>query len=171
MYIRHRFAEDHSCPGTPQVGVAASSSSSKSESSFFGKIADFFTPSSSPSSASSTSSVVTSARAPTSAASASAASASAAAASFPAPPAQPKPAAAAKPLPPHIRVMQLKARAVGDAGIAESDRLWFEIRIPSAQLRATMRPTKAVPAAVCSRREMRKIRQQSVGVNWACRSA
>ncbi len=45
--------------------------------------------------------------------------------------------------------MQLKARAVGDAAIAESDRLWFEIRILSAQLRATMRPTKAVPAAVC----------------------
>ena len=140
--FRHRFAEDHSCPGTPQVGVASSSSSSsssKSESSFFGKIADFFTPSSSSSSSSSSS--------------ASSASALAPAASFPAPPAQPRPAAAAaKPLPPHIRVMQLKARAVGDAGIAESDRLWFEIRIPSAQLRATMRPTKAVPAAVCSGR-------------------
>ncbi len=150
---RHRFAEDHSCPGTPQVGVAASSSSSKSESSFFGKIADFFTPSSSSSSSSASSASVSSAVAPArapAAASASASAASAAAASFPAPPAQPKPAAAAaKPLPPHIRVMQLKARAVGDAAIAESDRLWFEIRIPSAQLRATMRPTKAVPAAVC----------------------
>jgi hypothetical protein len=44
--------------------------------------------------------------------------------------------------------MQLKARAVGDAAIAEADRVWFEIRIPSAQLRALMRPTKAVPAPV-----------------------
>jgi hypothetical protein len=59
-------------------------------------------------------------------------------------------AAPAKALPPHLRVMQLKARALGDATIAEADRVWFELQV-TAPLTPALRPgisSKANPGAV-----------------------
>jgi hypothetical protein len=53
-------------------------------------------------------------------------------------------------LPPHLRVMQLKARALGDSSIAEADRVWYELQV-AAPLTPALRPgisSKANPGAV-----------------------